>query len=69
MYCARDERSPEAYFLKKSAGKDSTRIMVAACTDKDILVLIRAISRDFTDVISIVLMLTLIINTVMPMRS
>ena len=50
MYCARLDRSPELYCLKKSAGRERILIIVAACTDTSILVLIRASSRDFTDV-------------------
>ena len=69
MYLARAERSPEEYFLKKSAGRDKTRIMVAACTETDSFVSMRFISRVLMASTNSVLTVTLIINTVMPRSS
>ena len=52
------ESSPELYCLKKSAGSDMTRIMVAASTDIFSLVSIRIVIIFFTAVISSVLIET-----------
>ena len=45
---ARLESSPALYCLKKSAGSDMTRIIVAASTDRFSFVSIRAVSMLFT---------------------
>ena len=42
---ALDDSSPELYSLKKPAGSESSRIIVAASTERFIFVFIRAIRR------------------------
>lgn len=55
---ARFESSPELYSLKKSAGSDRMRIIVAASTEMFNLVSMRAVILFFTAVMSMVLIET-----------
>ena len=59
----REANSPELYCLKKSAGRESSRIMAAASTASSIFVLIRAINKDCMARISSWLVETQTINT------
>ena len=60
---ARLARSPELYSLKKPAGRDITRIIVAASTETLSFVSIRAVIMPLTAVMSIALTETETINT------
>ena len=69
MYCAFSASSPELNFLKKSVGSDKILIIVAACTETPILVLMRAVRSDCTEFISIVPIVTHTKNAVIAKKS